>query len=771
MQTCCTRLIIFRAMKSSSISDQILRLVKDRAYRPLELPALAEHLEVPDGQYDDFQAQAEALHRQGKIIITEVHTVLPPGMRGQTIGTYRANTRGFGFVIPTSTTTHGDLYIPVGHQKNAITGDTVLARVLKKGKRGDRMVYEGRIVRILERGRSQFVGQLQKKGRRWFIEPEGKESHGPILVPDAKAKNAAEGMQVVVEITEYPSARTEARGTIVEVLGRHGDPGVDTSSMIRQYDLPHDFSKRCRNQARRVAGEACPTRCAGAYDADHAGDGRIDLSRKTIVTIDPDNARDFDDAISLKHKKGEWELGVHIADVSHFVKPGSALDDEAKERGNSVYFPGHVIPMLPETLSNGVCSLQEGVPRLCKSAFIRYDSDGRVLDERVCNSVICSTRRLTYEQASLILDGRVGGFNRAVVNLVREMDGLARAIQKRRLTEGMLVLDLPSVELVLDNDGAVVDVVPEDQSFSHTIIEMFMVEANEAVARLLRGAKTPYLRRIHPDPDRHSGEAAAGILNGLGYDMDAHPGRFAIQQALKQVKGRPEALPVNLAVLRSMQRAEYSPKQIGHYALASECYTHFTSPIRRYPDLTIHRLLDRYIHGELTDDHHDSDVPGAHTLSQLGTHCSSTERRAEAAERELRTVKVLRFLNDRVGDTLKGVITGVTDFGLFVQLDKYGIEGLVHREDLPDDWWTVLPESGSLVGEKTGQRFSIGDSAEVTIVRIDVPSRNLDLHLDRRTSRAGRAMRKTSRRGNRPAAKPRRKAKSGNTRQRRRRTR
>ncbi|MEE8487493.1 MAG: VacB/RNase II family 3'-5' exoribonuclease [Gemmatimonadota bacterium] len=533
-------------------------------------------------------------------------------------------------------------------------------------------------------------------------------------------------------------------------------------SMIRQYDLPHDFSKRCRNQARRVAT---------AYDADHAGDGRIDLSRKTIVTIDPDNARDFDDAISLKHMKGEWKLGIHIADVSHFVKPGSALDDEARERGNSVYFPGHVIPMLPETLSNGVCSLQEGVPRLCKSAFIRYGSDGRVLDERVCNSVICSTRRLTYEEASLILDGRVGGFNRAVVNLVREMDRLARVIQQRRLAEGMLVLDLPSVELVLNDDGAVVDVVPEDQSFSHTIIEMFMVEANEAVARLLRAAKTPYLRRIHPDPDRHSGEAAAGILNGLGYDMDAHPGRFAIQQALKQVKGRPEALPVNLAVLRSMQRAEYSPKQIGHYALASDCYTHFTSPIRRYPDLTIHRLLDGYIRGELTDDHHDSNVPGTHTLSQLGRHCSSTERRAEAAERELRTVKVLRFLSDRVGDTLKGVITGVTDFGLFVQLDKYGIEGLVRREDLPDDWWTVLPESGCLVGENTGQRYSIGDSAEVTIVRIDVPSRNLDLHLDRRTSRAGRAVRKTSQRGKRPAAQPRRKAKPGNTRQRRRRTR
>ena len=341
-------------MKSSSISDQILRLVKDRTYRPLELAALAERLEVSAEQYDDFQARAEALRSQGKIIITDAQTVLPPEMRGKAIGIYRANQRGFGFVVPTSTTAHGDLYIPVGHQKNAITGDTVLARVLKKGKRGDKTVYEGRIVRILERGRSQFVGRLQKKGRRWFIEPEGKESHGPIFVPDAKAKNAAEGLQVVVEITDYPTAKTEARGTIVEVLGRHGDPDVDTLSMIHQHDLPHGFSKRCKNQARRVAT---------AYDADHACDGRIDLSRETIVTIDPDNARDFDDAISLKHKKGEWELGIHIADVSYFVKPGSALDDEAKERGNSVYFPGHVIPMLPETLSNGVCSLQGSIVR------------------------------------------------------------------------------------------------------------------------------------------------------------------------------------------------------------------------------------------------------------------------------------------------------------------------------------------------------------------------------------------------------------------------
>jgi ribonuclease R len=425
-----------------------------------------------------------------------------------------------------------------------------------------------------------------------------------------------------------------------------------------------------------------------------------------------------------------WELGVHIADVSTFVRKDGAIDAEAVERGTSVYFPGHVVPMLPEVLSNGLCSLQEGEPRLCKSAFIRYDAHGKVVGARFANTVIRSAKRLTYRQATAILDGQRGGVPKPVVELIERMDTLARIVQARRHSEGMIVLDLPAVDLILDDDGRVVDAQPEDKSFSHTIIEMFMVEANEAVARLMDRLGVPCLRRIHPDPDEGSLEAMARFMRAAGFSVPKKITPRDLQRLLEPLRGKPEAYAINLAVLKSMEMAEYSPKIVGHFALASRHYAHFTSPIRRYPDLTVHRLLEKYLGGELGGKRQGLDeVPSEEELIEAGRRMSYLSRRAESAEQELRTVKVLELLSKHVGEEFEGVVTGVTNFGLFVQHPKYLIDGLLRVEDLGDDWWEVDVKLGRVVGERTRRMFTMGTLLKVRIGEVDVAARQLGLFL------------------------------------------
>jgi len=502
---------------------------------------------------------------------------------------------------------------------------------------------------------------------------------------------------------------------------------------------------------------------ARSFDVARALEEREDLSGHVTITIDPDDAKDFDDAITLeridwerdsRREKGArkdargsdagrasgprspapgplWELGVHIADVSAFVREGGAIDAEARERGTSVYFPGHVIPMLPEILSNGVCSLQEGEHRLCKSAFIRLDADGEVVSTRFANTLIRSTKRLTYGQATDILEGRTGGFPSEVVRLVREMDKLARIIQRRRYRDGMISLDLPEVRLVLDEEGRVKDAEPEDTSFSHTIIEMFMVEANEAVARLMDKLGVPCIRRIHPEPDEASLEAMGRFMRAAGYAVPKRITPGDLQALLAPLKGRPEAYAVNLAVLKSMEMAEYSPKLVGHFALASRHYTHFTSPIRRYPDLMVHRLLERHIRGEFGGKRKTGleQVPDEATLMELGRKLSYASRRAESAERELKTLKVLQLLSERIGEIFEGVVTGVTNFGLFVQHPKYLIDGLLRLEDLGDDWWEVDTGLGRVVGTRTRQAFTLGTLVRVKLAEIDLPARQMRLVL------------------------------------------
>jgi len=683
----------------------------------MKLAALGKSLGVPQANWSEFHAAFKQLRQTGKIVIGAKNLITLPAVSGRIVGTFRANPRGFGFVIPLEPTSNGDLYVGPYDTTGAMTGDTVIAKAVKKGVRAGQMRYRGEIVEILERGRDKFVGTLKCTDSQWFIEPQGRGFFAPIFVDDVGAKGAKAGDKVVAEIIRYPTKKNPASGVIVEVLGKAGLYDSEIKSIIAQYNLDDDFEDECLEQARAAAEDFRPDQT----------DGRDDITGEVIITIDPADAKDFDDAISLrKDADGNWVLGIHIADVSSFIPMDSALDVAARERGNSVYLPGKVLPMLPEILSNGICSLQPGRKRFAKSVYITYDAKGNVLGREFANSVIKSTARLTYEQADNILSGKASGFAGEVVALLKDMEVLARAIEQRRLKNGMLHLDLPETELVMDEAGKVVDAHPADDSYPHTIIEMFMVEANEAVASFLDRFGVPFMRRIHPEPTAGGVKELGRLVRLCGLKVPRRLDRGAIQDLLASVKGTNYSYAVNLHILRSLPRAEYAPMHIGHFALASTHYCHFTSPIRRYADLMIHRLITCYIEHRLNMIGLE-EVLSEGELADIGSHITFTEQRAEDAEKELKTVLILQMLSERIGEQLNCVVSGLTNFGIFVQCTKFGIEGLVEFGDLGLDEWKYDNRTQAVVGLHSGKSVHLGQDMKVTIVSVNVPARQLNL--------------------------------------------
>ncbi len=695
--------------------DRILKFLKRQEYQPLKLAHLARALGVGQDAYAEFKTAFDELRQAGHVIIGAGNVITLPSMAGQVVGTFRANPKGFGFVSPLEPNAHGDLFIPPDSTGDAMNGDTVLAKVNRKGKRGPEIRYTGEILAVLERANNRFVGTLVRHPEAWIVQPDGSRFIEPIVVEDVAAKNAREKDKVVVEILSYPSEKYLARGVILEVLGRSGQYDAEIASVVHQYHLPREFEAACLEQARTAA--------AGFTSEPTAG--REDITDKVIITIDPPDAKDFDDAISLEtDARGKWVLGVHIADVSHFIGPDSPLDGEARLRGNSVYLPGKTIPMLPEVLSNGICSLQPQQQRFTKSVYLTYDEKANVVSRRFANSVIRSTARLTYEQADRILKGHTKGTRPEVVALLKNMEALSRRIEARRTENGMIHLDLPEPELVFDASGRVVDAHPADTSYPHTIIEMFMVEANEAVAAILDRRNVPLLRRIHPEPDILSLKNMARLLRAMGIAMPRSPDRRAIQDVLNFVKDTERAPAVSIVVLRSLEKAVYAPTHIGHYALASTHYCHFTSPIRRYADLVVHRMLQHFL-----EDRVDAakQVAAALDLVEIGRHVTFTEERAADAEQELTNVLILQMLSKRIGDELDGVVTGLTGFGVFVQSQKFGIEGLIKLEDLGPDHWQFNKVAQCVMGERSGEAIHLGRPLRVYIVSVNIPARQLNV--------------------------------------------
>jgi ribonuclease R len=784
---------------SLKFTSRLLDHLQHERYEPSTVRRLAEDLGIHADEFPAFRGAVLALAREGTLVLDDrkgslgpddAVVVLPP-MGSEITGTFRKNQRGFGFVVPDRPYREGDLFIPREETLDALTGDTVRVAVERGFRRGERDTT-GRILEVIKRKRKSFTGELTRRGGQWLVFPDGKELTQPVVVPDATSKNANIGDKVVVELLRYPEGDMIGEGVVVRVLGEAGKPDVETQAVIAAYDLPPDeFPEACMEQARRAAARfeeettglggrrSAPSSPSGATGSDDprrgpvggaAGADRIDLTDEFIITIDPPDAKDYDDAISIRRTTVDgavgWELGVHIADVAHFIPAGSPLDEEARRRGNSCYLPRHVIPMLPEILSNGICSLQEGVVRYCKSAFMTYDREGRIRREGVGATVIRSAKRLTYLEAQALIDGDVEEakkhakteprYTDELIATLREMDTCSRMIRERRRKAGMIHLELPEVNLVYDEHGHVVDAEPEDSAYTHTLIEMFMVEANEVLARLFEGLDVPLIRRIHPEPTPGDVEELQMYARVAGYRIPKRPTREELQSLLDATAGTGAARAVHMAVLRTLTKAEYSPARIGHYALASSAYAHFTSPIRRYADLTVHRALAEYLSwtdngrnrprdekdrrrlGRMMMDRPriEGSVPDEDELVEIARHITATEQNAEAAENNLRQFLVLQLLSDHIGEAFDGIVTGVSPSGVFVQLEKYLADGFIKAADLPTGGkegharfggrWQVDPRTGALVSQ-SGRSFNIGDRLTVAIAAIDLALRKMDL--------------------------------------------
>lgn len=736
-------------------SIRILDHLSHRDYRPVTLQEMARQLRVPAEHFDEFRESLLALEQQERLERGDDDRWRLPSFGQEVVGTYRQNMRGFGFVEPESPLRGGSLFIPLGAQGDAVSGDRVRARVDGRKRSESFRGPSGQVIEVLERGRREFTGTLRRRGRQWLVEPDGRTLRDSVVIRDPFAKNASEGDKVVIELTRYPEDGVLGEGVILRVLGEAGRPDVETQAVIAAFGLRQEFPDEVLEQAREAAGR---------FEQETQGPwpDREDLTDELVFTIDPPDAKDFDDAISIHHDRqsGRWRLGVHIADVSHFVTMGSAMDEEARERGNSTYLPRLVLPMLPESLSNGVCSLQEGVVRFTKSAFIEFDERGRVESQRLASTVIRSAKRLTYLEAQALIDGKPGEArthartdtpcSEELLEALRLSDRLAHVLEKRRRQDGMLTLDLPEVELVFDQKGAVVDAVPEDNAYTHKLIEMFMVEANEALARTFASLDLPLIRRIHPEPSFADIETLRSFARLARWKLPEEPTRRDIQALLEATRGTPAARTIHYAVLRTFTKASYSPALIGHFALASDHYTHFTSPIRRYPDLSVHRAMQAYL--EVTDN--GRKLPGGRGRSKvvrelsddprlldegqlvvLGQHCSETEQDSESAEHSLRTFLVLQLLKEKhLGEEFEGVVTSVSPTSVFVSLQRFLVDGVLKVADLAErtgraERWALDESVGRLTATRSGHSIGLGDLVKVQVVRVDLATRSMELHL------------------------------------------
>ncbi len=700
-------------------ATRVLGLIAGDDYVPMTLKAMARHFRVSDDDYPAFRDEVKGLIKSGRLDMAKNKTIRKGGgpSSGTINGTFRRSAKGFGFVRPANSLDKSEqIFIPHDAGRDASTGDEVTVKIVKKAK-GAGFNPEGRVLRVVSRASGLFVGNYFEKDGSGYVKIDGTTFADPVLVGDPGAKGARPGDKVALEMARYPTPYKEGEGVITEVFGPRGEPKVETIAVIRSLGIPDTFDDDVLDEARRQAK---------AFDEDVV-EGRDDLRDLLTLTIDPATARDFDDAITLdRDEKGYWTLGVHIADVSHFVKPGTILDDSARKRGTSVYLPDLVIPMLPEILSNSLASLQEGHTRYTVSAFMEFDPDGVRTDRRFARTAIKVDRRFAYEQVFDVLEHPEGELAQSLYPEIRTMLArmldLAMILRKRRFQRGALELNMPEVEIDLGEVGEVVGAHLASHDTSHQIIEEFMLAANEAVASHLTDAKAGFLRRAHPDPEPRKLKDFADFAHSLGIEIDNPSSRFELQRVLAETADKPEAYAVHFGLLRSLKQAVYTPEPEGHYALASEDYCHFTSPIRRYPDLQVHRQLTALLAGKRPKSDLDE-------LASLAEHCTRTERRAELAERELIKIKLLTYLADHVGESYHAVIVSVQDFGFFCRLVEFPAEGLVHITALGDDYYYLEAGTHTLIGRRSGKRYRLGDRVEVTVARVDIDRRELDLVL------------------------------------------
>lgn len=685
--------------------DAVLRYLEEKATRPLRAVDLARALEVPRDDYREFRALLRRMERTGLVYRQRRGRYARPRDLNLVVGRLQVTRSGDGFVVGRADV---DLFVPGRYRGTAVDGDTVVARVERRPRARN---PEGRVIRVLERAWERVVGTFHRRARFSYVDPQEPPLDVEVLVPPGSEERAEEGEVVVVEVAEWepaPVGRVELR------LGQPGDPGVDVLAIQHGRGLPGEFPESVGREAKRVAGR-------GLRPEDLQG--REDLRDELAFTIDPPDAKDHDDALSLVRLGADrWRVGVHIADVAFYVREESALDAEARERGTSVYLVDRVIPMLPHALSGDLCSLVPERDRLALSALFTVDGSGKVLEERIVRSVIRSRRRLSYDEAQAVLDGR----ERAESGLADALTGLrrvARALRRRREERGSLDFDLPEARVVLNTAGEPTDIQRILRLEAHLLIEDLMILTNEAVARLALREELPLLYRVHEEPAEKKMESLRGLAATFGY----HLPRRAVEPAdlarlLRALRGTPQENLLSMVTLRSMKQARYSPHNLGHFGLASAAYAHFTSPIRRYPDLVAHRSVIGWLEGR-------PPAAAEEEMEALGVHCSERERRATEAERDSVDLKKVQFMERHLGETFPGTVSSVLAFGFFVLLDDFHVEGLVHVSTLDDDYYEFQEEQHRLIGRRRRRQIRLGDPVRVRVARVDREERRVDLEL------------------------------------------
>ena len=712
---------------------QVVEKLRAKGSRVMSFAQLSGAFGVGDDESDRLRERLDALESRGEIARVRGEKYSAIEFSGFVAGKISIRAEGYGFVL--SPDRMGpDLYVPRTGLKGALDGDIVLARQQQTAKvsrqpRPDERA-SGNVVKILERARDRVVGQFTRVEGRGCVQPYDPKMAIQVRIPPEATGGAREAEIVVARFTSYPDDRRIAHGEIVETLGFLGEPGVDVEIVLRMHDLPHRFPQEVEDEAEGFPDTVRPEDLAG----------RADYRSRAIVTIDGETARDFDDAVEVEKTARGYRLGVHIADVSHYVTEGSLLDGEARWRGTSVYFPGRVVPMLPEKLSNGLCSLNPRVDRLTMSAILELDERGVVQSASFQKSVIRSAARMTYTEVARLLSERTAEDERRYGELLPMFDRmaeLARVLHARRDTRGSIDFDLPSASVTLDDDGFVIGIRPESRNQAHRLIEEFMLAANEAVARHMFFAKEPAVYRVHdrPDPDRlvDLRETLAVFGYELKGDLEKIP-PSAFQKVLRKVAGTPEERFLTDLLLRSQRKAVYSEECRGHYALAADYYCHFTSPIRRYPDLLVHRALSRQLSARRPFPPEDFERRNAE-LSQMARMSSERERRAETAERESLQWKKIVFMKDKIGRVFDAYVSGVTSFGLFVLTSEYMIEGLVPVSALTDDFYVYEEKAHRLRGRRNGRTYRLGDPLRVRLTALHEVERKVDFRPEDAPSR------------------------------------
>jgi ribonuclease R len=702
--------------------DDLLRLIREKVHHPATSRELAQLLRVPRDERTAFKRQIRALTASGDLLQIRGNRYGLPQEMNLVVGRLTTNPAGFGFVVPDGAQRgdKNDVYIAAANLTEAMHGDRVVVRVERETPKG----LEGRIIRILERSQQTLVGRYETDpAGLGFVVPFDRRVRTDVQVPTGQSSSAEPGEMVLVEITRWPTATRGPVGRVVEVLGHVDDPGVDTQIIIRKYGIPDTHSEDAIQEATRLGGTV----------RERDIRGRTDFRSLETVTIDGEHARDFDDAITIERlKNGNYWLGVHIADVAHYVKDGSALDEEAYERGTSVYFPERAVHMFPSELATGLCSLNPQVDRLVQSCLMEVDRRGNVVRYEIHDGVINSNARMTYTAVSAILTDRdeptIAQY-RALVPMFELMHELFDVLHQRRRRRGSIDFDLPEAEVVLTEEGRIKAIIASERNVAHRIIEEFMLLANETVAAHLVDHDVPALHRVHEAPDQKKVEDFETFITTLGYSLASsgttlRPKHF--QKLIDRMKGQPEERPIAALMLRTMQKARYDAVSLGHFGLAADHYTHFTSPIRRYPELVVHRMLRESRHGELADARREE---LEEELPETARHTSEMERRADDAERELVQWKKVRFMADKVGDEYEGFVTGVAAYGLFIELIEHYVEGLVHISSMADDYYRFVEQQHVLLGENTKKMYRLGDRVVVQVVRVDMERRQVDLGL------------------------------------------